>query len=223
MTYLFSKQTFWFIALFAGLSAFVGYGQNAFITSFYIRNHGPAVEHLGALFGLKSYGFLGLVGGAIGGIAGAFGSIIGGRMSDRAGGKDPKAFATLPALVSIAWIPLMLAQVLVPNAAFSLVISALPALLGTFWYGPVYSVAQSVVPPQMRATTAAILLFTINFIGLLFGPPCFGAFNDFLAGPMGLGQAEGLRWTFVASCFIVLPAVALLLMARRSIARDIVS
>ena len=223
MAYLFSKPTFWLVATFAGLSAFVGYGQNAFITSFYIRNHGPEVEHLAALFGLKSYGFLGLVGGAIGGLAGALGSILGGRLSDLAGAKDKRAFATLPALVSIAFIPAMIAQVLIPSAAVSLAESALPAVIGTFWYGPVYGTAQSVVPPQMRATTAAVLIFTINFIGLLFGPPCFGAFNDFLAGPMGLGQAEGLRWTFVASNAIVLPAVALLLMARRTIARDIVS
>jgi hypothetical protein len=31
------------------------------------------------------------------------------------------------------------------------------ALLGTIWYGPVYGTAQSIVPPHMRATTAAIL------------------------------------------------------------------
>ena len=38
-----------------------------------------------------------------------------------------------------------------------------------------------------------------------------------------MGSAVGLKWTFIASTVIVLPAVAVLLMARSSIREDIVS
>ena len=75
-----------------------------------------------------------------------------------------------------------------------------PALLNTLWYGPVYATAQSVVAPQYRATTAAILLFVLNLIGLGLGPLSVGALSDFLAGPMGLGVAEGVRWALILSC-----------------------
>ena len=51
-------------------------------------------------------------------------------------------------------------------------------LLGTIWYGPVYGTAQSIVPPHMRATTSAILLFIINLIGLGLGPLFVGALSD---------------------------------------------
>ena len=223
LAYLAKKRTFWLVATFAGLSAFIGYGQNAFIAGFYLRNHTAEVARLAAGIGLQSKGFLGFAIGGIGGLTGAAGSIFGGKLADLFGGKDARAFATLPAIAALVWVPMLIAAVLAPSAAASLVLFALPSLLGTFWYGPVYGTAQSVVPPNMRATTAAILIFIITFIGLLFGPVCFGAFSDWLAGPMRLGKAVGLKWTFVASTVIVFPAVALLLMARRSIAKDIVS
>ena len=223
LKYLGGKPTFWLVATFAGLSAFIGYGQNAFIAAFYLRNHAAEVAQLASSVGLQSKGFLGFAIGGIGGITGAAGSIFGGKLADRLGGKDRRAFATLPAIAALCWAPLLIAAVLAPSAAVSLGLFAFPSLLGTFWYGPVYGTAQSVVPPNMRATTAAILIFIITFIGLLFGPVCFGAFSDWLAGPVHLGKAVGLEWTFVASTVIVLPAVALLLLARRTIARDIVS
>jgi MFS family permease len=223
LAYLAGKRTFWLVATFAGLSAFIGYGQNAFIASFYLRNHAAEVARLAGHFGLQSKGFLGFAIGGIGGTTGALGSIFGGKLSDWAGGRDARAFATLPAIAGLCWVPLLIAAVLAPTAAASLILFALPSLLGTFWYGPVYGTAQSVVPPNMRATTAAILIFIITVIGLLLGPLCFGAFSDWLAGPMRLGSAIGLKWTFVASTVVVFPAIALLLMARSSIATDIVS
>ncbi|MFI4934207.1 MAG: spinster family MFS transporter [Caulobacterales bacterium] len=223
LAYLAGKRTFWLVALFAGLSAFIGYGQNAFIASFYLRNHAAEVTRLAAGFGLQSKGFLGFAIGGIGGTTGALGSIFGGKLSGWAGGKDARAFATLPAIAGLVWVPLLIVAIMAPSAAASLWLFALPAMLGTFWYGPVYGTAQSVVPPNMRATTAAILIFIITVIGLLLGPLCFGAFSDYLAGPMHMGSAVGLKWTFIASTVIVLPAVALLLMARSSIREDIVS
>jgi hypothetical protein len=42
------------------------------------------------------------------------------------------------------------------------------------WWGPVYGGVQGLVPPSMRAISAAILLFVINVIGLLGGPTTFG-------------------------------------------------
>ena len=46
------------------------------------------------------------------------------------------------------------------------------------WWGPVYGGVQGLVPPAMRALSAAVLLFVINMIGLGGGPTAFGMTTD---------------------------------------------
>ena len=73
----------------------------------------------------------------------------------------------------------------------ALALGFIPALLNTWWFGPVYATAQSVVSSKSRTTTVAILLFVLNTIGLGFGPMSFGALNDLLIGPaFDLGEIE---------------------------------
>jgi len=120
-------------------------------------------------------------------------------------------------LAAVAWTGLALE---LPPGALGLI----PALLQTVWYGPVYATGQSVVSPASRATTAAILLFVLNLIGLGLGPISVGALNDLLAGPVfGLGQAEGVRWALIASSCVVLVSGALFWWARDTVVQDIVS
>jgi MFS family permease len=87
----------------------------------------------------------------------------------------------------------------------------------------VYATAQSIVPPQMRATSSAILLFIINLIGLGLGPLAVGILSDFLNKGMGLGAAEGVRWALIVSTLFGLVAFACFWMARRTIREDTVS
>ncbi|HVY04104.1 MAG TPA: MFS transporter, partial [Caulobacterales bacterium] len=95
-------------------------------------------------------------------------------------------------------------------------------ILGTLWYGPVYATAQTIVPAHMRATSSAILLFVINLIGLGAGPVAVGALSDMLAGPFGLGPAEGIRWALIASAGAGVIAFALFWAARRRIRDEMV-
>ena len=71
------------------------------------------------------------------------------------------------------------------------------------------------VPPHMRATTAAVLLFIINLIGLGAGPLVVGMISDGLAASMG--EAEGVRWALISTAAFVIPSIACSLMARRKI------
>ncbi|MFI4974917.1 MAG: spinster family MFS transporter [Caulobacterales bacterium] len=223
MAYLFKTPTFWLVSFAAAISAFGGYGQNAFIAAFYLRNHAAEVAHLAAAVGLQSKGFLGLGLGVVGGLSGAFGSVLGGRLTDLAGARNIRAFATLPAIAGLLWAPFYVMAILAPSARLSIGLLIFPSILGTFWYGPIYGTVQSVVPPQMRATAAALLLFIINIIGLGLGPWCFGLFSDYLAGPLGMGSAVSIKLTLVISAAVALPSITLLVMARRTITRDIVS
>jgi hypothetical protein len=75
--------------------------------------------------------------------------------------------------------------------------------------GPLWSTAQNLARPELRATASALLLFILNLIGLGLGPLAVGAANDLLApayGPLAIrwsllgvvltgGLASVLYWT----------------------------
>jgi MFS family permease len=223
MAYLAKRKTFWFIAYAAAVKAFIGYGHAPFTASFFLRNHTEEVASLAASFGLGPVGFLGLALGLISGISGAIGAWIGGVIADKFGKNDLRAYMVTPAIASLITIPVYIFAVTVDSAAIGLFTLAINGFLGTLWYGPVYGTAQSVVPPHMRATTSAILLFVINLIGLGLGPLGVGILSDWLNLGLGLGSAEGVRWALIISASVGVVAFACFWLARRTIREDTVS
>jgi MFS family permease len=218
-----TKKTFWLVALAASIKAFVGYGHAPFTASFFFRVHGPEVAELAARFGLKSAGFLGLALGLIGGTAGVIGAWFGGILADRLGAKDLRAYVIVPAIASLVTIPFYILAVSVGSPMAAIGILTVPVLLGTLWYGPVYATAQSIVDPHMRATASAVLLLIINLIGLGLGPVAVGALSDLLAGPGGLGEAQGVRWALILSTLLGLVAFGLFWTARKTIREEMVA
>jgi len=219
-----SKRTFWLMALAAGLTAFVGYGHASFSTPFFLRVHGAQVTAIAHRFGLGPLVFLGIAGALTTGVGGLIGTSLGGWLADKAAARDKRAFMSIPAIACLAITPFIYFIYTVQSPVLALGLGLFPALLGTLWYGPVYGVGQSVVSPQSRATTAAILLFTLNMIGLGLGPMCVGALNDLLASPtFGLGQAEGVRWALIISGSAFFAAAALFWWARDTVREDIIS
>jgi len=79
------------------------------------------------------------------------------------------------------------------------------------------------VPPQMRATSASIVLFIINMTGLGFGALVVGGLSDFFNFQVGLGKAEGIRWALISSAFFGLIAAFLFFKARQRIREEMVS
>lgn len=129
----------------------------------------------------------------------------------------------IPAVSTLLGTPFYISGLLADSAVFALIMFAFPPVLNTMWYGPGYAAVQGLVRPQTRATASAVLLFIINLIGLGLGPLGVGAVSDFIGGPMGLGSAEGVRWSLMI--FILFGAVAsgLFWLARSSIREEIVS
>jgi hypothetical protein len=60
-------------------------------------------------------------------------------------------------------------------------------------------------------------------VGLGLGPLAVGALSDILAGPFGLGSADGVRWALIISAMLGVGAFALFWMARRTIREEMVS
>ena len=217
------KKTFWLIALGAAIKAFIGYGHAPFTASFFLRVHGEEVARLASMFDLKSVGFMGLALGLMGGTAGIISSWLGGQIADRFAKTDLRGYVVVPAIASLLAVPIYIIAVSVPSASVALWILVINGLLGSLWYGPVYAIGQSIVPPHMRATTSAILLFVINLIGLGLGPTVVGIISDIMANGVGLGSAQGVRWALmISTCFGVL-AFALFWMARKTIREEMES
>lgn len=148
------------------------------------------------------------------------GAWLGGVLADRLGAKDLRAYVSIPGLACLATLPFYIAVVSLDHVGAALILLALPMLLNTLWYGPVYATVQSIAPGPMRATASAVLLFIINLIGLGLGPLAVGLLSDLFAGPLGLGEAQGVRWALIVSTLAGLAAFALFWAARRTIRQD---
>ena len=223
LKYLAAKRTFWLVAFAAAINAFIGYGHAPFVASFFFRNHPQEIAQLAAGLHLKSAGFLGLALGVIGGTAGIISSWLGGWLADKAAKRDLRAYMSVPALAALAYPLIYTVALQQPSAVTTLALMILPGLIGSLWYGPVYASGQGLVPPHMRATSASILLFVINLVGLGLGPLAVGALSDTLAGPFHMGPAEGVRWALILATFLAWGSAALFWIARRTIREDMVS
>jgi MFS family permease len=220
MRVLWRKRTFWYMAFAVSIVAFVGYGHAPFGASFFLRVHGAEIEQLAAQFGLGPIGFVGLSLGLILGVAAGVGVFVGGIIADRYGARDLRAYMSIPGLAVLASVPIYTGALLMPTFLPILPILALNSILVSLWQGPVYATVQNIAPVHMRATAASIFLFIANLIGLGLGPLAVGAVSDLLAGPFGLGSAEGVRWALIGSQFLAIPAFVCFWLARRTIREE---
>jgi hypothetical protein len=101
----------------------------------------------------------------------------------------------MPALVSFAMLPFALGFVLAgtPRAALSWFVPAY--VVANMYVGPLWSTAQSLASPSMRATASAVLLLVTNVAGLALGPFAVGLLNDALAGALG---PQSIRYSLLA-------------------------
>lgn len=210
-------RTFWWISLGGAFMAFVSYGQTAFMGSFFIRVHGLSVGEAGVLLGVAL------------GLAGALGTWFGGRAADRAGGRDPRAHVLIPAAAAAVGGVVFGAAVLLPGAMPALALLSVAGALNAVWYGPIFATVQGLVPPDQRATAAAVHLFVVNLVGLGLGPLAFGAISDLLntgwslggwTAP-GLGPEEGLRFALLGGTALALLALGCFWRASRTIGAEL--
>ncbi|HZZ30831.1 MAG TPA: MFS transporter [Phenylobacterium sp.] len=221
--YLSAKRAFWFLAWGAGIRSFLGYGHAVFAPSFFYRCHGPEVAALAHHFHLRPQTFIGLSLGLLAGVAGTLGSWVGGQIADRWGARDLRVYGSVPALAVVISVPVAILLYSTPSAALALSLITVTNFVGTLWYGPVYASAQGMVPQRMRAMSASIMLFVINFLGLVLGALCIGALSDLLNKGLHLGPAEGVRWALILSVIGGSVSAPLFWFARRSIRQEMVS
>ena len=202
---LIKKPSFWLISVGASCSSMMGYGLFFWLPSFFVRSY-----EMTLLSASLHYGAVLLVGG----IAGIW---AGGWFGDRFGQMKYSRYVNIPALAFITAIPFYVLAMLSTNQTLTFVVLLVPTALGLVWLGPIISVIQHLVPPNMRATASAVFLFINNLIGIGIGTLAIGALSDALQVQYG---DDSLRYSILAGTGFYVLAAGLFLLASRWIEQD---
>lgn len=181
------------LLLAAGSAAsFLSYGKGTWTTIFFQRTHGMSPSEVGFWFGLW------------GGVAGIFGTWFGGWLADRYGKTNRRHVMTAPAIGMLLAAPMAFSAYFMTDWRIALALLMIPTVLNSLYYGPCYSSAQGLVPPQARAMASAALLFCQNLIGLGLGPLFFGMLSD---GFKPIAGEESVRWVLYGAAWLgLIPA-----------------
>jgi MFS family permease len=180
---LFAKRAFGWLVAGACFQSLAGYGILTWAAEFLARVHELPRMTIGAWLG-----------GTIlaGGCAGVS---FGGWLTDRLGARDARWFMRLPAVVSVAGLPFAVLFLLTPTPLGAIIAFVPYYAVSNMYVGPLWSTAQNLARPEMRATASALLLFILNLVGLGLGPLVVGALNEALAPAHG---ALAIRWSLLA-------------------------
>jgi predicted MFS family arabinose efflux permease len=179
LSHLLSKRAFRHLCLASALHSVAMYGASSFNPAYLTRSHGWTGGEIGQLVAMT-------------GLAGLAGTLIGGIATDRLGarGNEPRWQMWTPGLATFVAVPVQFLAYLGSGAAMvtALLVSSLLSLV---FFGPSYATAQALAEPRMRATAAAVLLFSKALIGMGLGPLVVGILSDRLAPVAG---DESLRY-----------------------------
>ena len=211
-----------YLPLAAAITAFVFvlYGSAAFLGSFFLRNHGAALNEAAKAIGgnIGALGFLGLALGITSGVCGGAGTWLGGLLSDRLGARDVRSFVYLPAIAALLCVPLLVAMLTAQSLWLALALLGLQTLVSGFWYGPAYTAWFALVPANMFATHSALNLFLANLVGLGLAPIAVGVISDAVAA--SAGPAAGIRWALIALTSVWVVAAVFFAIAARTFRED---
>jgi len=208
VSFMFSRKTFLHLSLACAFYAFAAYGFTIWGATFLIRVHGMSLAETGLWMGL------------IQGIGGGLGTYLGGHLGDRFGRHDARILVWIPALGGFLALPLLAVFLFAPSQVGALAGYAPAMVFSLFFVGPSYAVTQGLARLRMRAQAAALLMLTMNLIGLGIAPLVVGVLNDALNTRFG---DEAVRYSLLVTGATSLWAVTHSLLAARTIREDLAS
>ena len=179
--FMWGLRSFRHLSFAGSLHAFVGYGVALFMPSFFMRIHGYGLAET------SSYLFLI-------GLTGVIGTFLGGYLGDRFGQKDQRWYMLFPGVATFLSVPFAVFFYTTQDPVMALILAVPGAILGPMYLGPTFGMTQTLVPPQMRATASAILLFVLNLIGLGLGPVFAGMLSDYFSADYGV---DSIRYSLL--------------------------
>lgn len=171
--HLLKIPTFAHMCAASSLFAIGSYAMNVFAPAFLMRTHALTTTEAGVALGVVS------------GIGGMIGTFAGGALADVMGQRDQRWRQWIPAIGLALCVPASLGAWLSPDPWVCYVFLTFVYLLGLLYFAPTFAVAQSLVPDDMRATAAGVLLFCLTLVGSSVGPYVIGWVSDQLAEDYG--------------------------------------
>jgi predicted MFS family arabinose efflux permease len=203
---IFATRAFRWLMAAAACQAFLGY---AILTW--------GATYLRRVFEM-SPGETGLAFGGIAAVSGGIGSLGGGLLADRLARRDPRWYAWLSALVSLAAFPFAAIFVLAEQRNTALLAFAPFYLLNNLYVASLWTLVQGLVAPGLRATASATQLAVTNIVGYGVGPVLVGLLNDALAP--GLGQGA-IRWSLLAAAVVGAASAPFFWLCGRTLREDL--
>lgn len=184
--HLFALRSFRYIIAGASLSSFTGYAGLAFNPSYLARSHGMSAIEIGVTLALLS------------GVLGFLGTMAAGIVADRlgAGAAGERAGMLVSMAGALLALPAFPFFYLADTLWIAVAAAAIPAALSTTYMGPCFAAVQGLAPLRIRAKAQALLLFTVNMIGLGLGPQWVGLVSDLLQPRFG---DDSLRYAMVTT------------------------
>jgi len=201
-----TRRSFGFMCAAGAFLAVTTYANITWTPTFLMRVH-----HLSPAEAAAAYG-------PIRGLSSILGVIGGGALAGWAARRDPRWLLMLPAIGAAISVPAELLFLLADDLPVALAGLGLASLAGAMHFGPSYAAMVAIVPPSMRATTAAIFLFCVNMVGQIVGPLAIGWLNDRWAGTYG---EMAVRYSMILATFCVVVATVFMLMASRRLRDDL--
>ena len=192
LRYLASCRSWIYLVLGACFLSLTGYGILMWGYAFFGRVHGmPPVE-------------IGIWMAGIVGIGGSLGTYLGGFLADRAGQRDVSSYMIIPAVATVASLPLAAGFLLLDSSREAMICFFFFYILANMYVPSLHTINQNLAKLSMRATAAAIILFIVNLVGAGAGPFVVGFLNDQYAATYG---QEAIRYSlFTLSCTMIFGA-----------------
>jgi MFS family permease len=206
LRFMATQPTFVIVLIGFCVTSFTNYSTSVWIPPFLARVH-----HL-------SSAEVGTYAGTFKGLFGIAGTLIGGFATERLAQRDQRWLLWAPAMMSALAGPIFAVCML--TTSFPAMIFALglfSAAVG-FHLGPIFSLAQTVVRPDLRAFGAACVLLTATLFGQGLGPLVVGSLNDILRGEYGV---DAIRYSLLSAAVASTLGAAIFVCATPFLRRDI--
>jgi MFS family permease len=188
----------------AALTTLITMGLVSWTPAFMERTHGMSARDAG--IGMGSALFLGSV----------IGHSVGGPLADFLGRRDLRWYIWIQVFSAVGATTVAYTMLTGPgNMVFPLI--GLNMLIGGLSAAPLMAVVAGLAPSHSRSVAVALLMVTINIVGLGGGPALIGWLSDMLAPVYGV---ESLRVAMQVALLVGLPAALLAWFASRTCRAD---
>ena len=200
------NRSFVWVVVATAVQSLSGYAMLSWAPTFMIRVHEMGRLDVSLQLGVAV------------GVCGMLGAYLGGKLADRAATRDVRWYMRLPAIEALLGVPFGLGFLLLAEPGWAMVAFYPFYFLGGMYVGPMVSMIQSLVVPNMRAQASAINLFVVNMIGLGLGPLIVGFLNDTLFAQHG---ALAIRYSLTVVTLTGVLGSGLFYLASRGLREDL--